>query len=99
MYLRRTLHFFTCVLVLLGATVCPLPHVLCEGWLDDEVAYCIKKRQSKIDPGFYILRFLKKIFNKLISSSFCLSKSPNFIPSNNFATLSLASLSSTILLL
>jgi hypothetical protein len=99
MYLKRIVHFFAFIFVLLCATVCPLPHVLCEGWLDFDLAHYTKKRHSKYEFVFHFITFLQKIFNNIIPDSFCLFKLHLLAASYHPAALSRASLSSTILLL
>jgi hypothetical protein len=99
MALKRILHFFTFMFVLLCATACPLPHVLSEGWLDYDLAPHMRKRYSNQEGVFCILSFLQKIFSNIISGSLSSFKPLLLAAANNYAAIPLTSLSSTILLL
>gem|GEM_PF-3132224 len=99
MYFRRITHVITVLFILLCALVCPLPQVLCEEWLDYDLAHCIKKRHCKHEFGFYCISFLQKMFHQIISGTDCLFNFPLFPPLRTIPALCSSSQSSTILLL
>jgi len=99
MHLTKIAHVITVLFVLFCAMVCPLPQVLCAGFLDFDLEHCLKKRHCKHEFGFYFISFLQKMFHQIIPATGCLFNLPLFSPLRTIPAQCPSSLSSTILLL